>query len=327
MQKYVAFLRLRPWQTWPTGTTSWSRDLAFGQNKAKVHLFVTGHDAESAKPGNSPGVWRYEALAKIPSIVGAKIIFAVGEKQGIPIKDGVTNAYPSEIDIVCAIECDADIPSLKTFAESMAWMVMAHLQMVFDDAFTLVGPMGDGELKSIPFDVLVRPRRSITFNDIGNALTNASQSVKAGGTVWEHPAITSIAVRRFLRGETGLHHVDRYLDYWLTCEVLTSNLGGKDEAPHSKIAKGLAPHIRKEKKIVENALGLANLAKRRDDIVHGKRDNVPADDFAMLKAIAGELLRKELGLPYLPEGGDKNMETALSRYEQARIAAKKSKKN
>lgn len=329
MRKYVALMRVKPWQKWPTGNTSRFWNWKDGRHSLKIHLTITCHDAASAGAGKSPDIWRYEAITKTEAMVGAKIIFTHGQPQEVSIRDWITNAFPGEIDICCVIESDDEIESLQSLADSMTLVVMANLGMVFNDTFVPMGLMRRGGLlgPSVPFDIEIRNRRTISSDDIQTALENALQPYKDGEFVWKHPKLLSTAVRRFMLGETRLHPVDRYLDYWLTCEVLTSQFGHKDEAPHSKIANSLAPHVGRSKNNVENALRLRDLKKCRDDIVHGRRDEIPGADVGLLRMVAEELLRKELRLQYIPENGCQSLETKLTAYVQEKTAAREAKRN
>jgi hypothetical protein len=80
----------------------------------------------------------------------------------------------------------------------------------------------------------------------------------------------------------------------------------------------LAPHLGKVKRLVENALRLLDLSNLRGDIVHGRRDNVPVEDLSLLARIATELVRKELGLAYVPDPAHPAIENALTQFEHAK---------
>lgn len=65
-----------------------------------------------------------------------------------------------------------------------------------------------------------------------------------------------------------------------------------------------------------------DLAARLGDIVHGRRDDIPAEDLSLLARIARELVRKELDFPYERNSA---LEGPLSAYEKAKKAGKQAR--
>ena len=59
---------------------------------------------------------------------------------------------------------------------------------------------------------------------------------------------------------------------------------------------------------------LKDLYNQRGAIVHGPRDDIPSEDHSLLAGIAKELVRKELGVPYVPDPAHP-IGAALAQYE------------
>ena len=330
--RYIAMARWKPWQAWPPGMVSRGASLKIGTTEFDLQLIVTAYDEkDQAALAKSYVMWRPGNWAQVPYMVGSMITLEVGESANL--HDLVGTARPGELDIVCvaSIEQEADwvLPLLKSIIHAASASLSVSLEDVFQQVAPVSTKITGPKRRGVPSPHLHTrglAKRLVTNGAIRDAMDQALLPYLDGRVSTERAAVLSTTVRRFMRAATQMDSVDRYLDYWLVCEVLTSDIGPDDEAPHSKIAKSLAPHLGRAgkpgKRLVENGLRLPDLFLRRSDIVHGRRDDVSFEDCWLLARIAKELVRKEIGLAYVP---DSALEDALSKYEQAKKANKQTR--
>jgi hypothetical protein len=118
------------------------------------------------------------------------------------------------------------------------------------------------------------------------------------------------AARRYVASQTELDPIDKYCDLWESCEFATLSVkakGGKVGRIAEAITShwnqtSLRAHVRKAD--VERVLNIKALYDVRGRIVHEAVD-APADlseRTYLLEAVAAELLRFRLGVPFSTEG-------------------------
>jgi hypothetical protein len=319
-------MRLKPWQKWPAGTVSVQSGLNLGALTALVEATVTVYsEQDPAAIERSPSLWRDWDWVKDDRVVGATVYVERG--TSIDLSRWCTKATPGELDVICGAASNEEADWLPSYLTSLVYAVSATLKMSFDDPLRITAPVSTTRVlkekregfDSSPFNLDVRDKQSVLAPGITDALRQAIQPYVAGQVWGEHVRVLSSAIRRFMIAESRTNPVDRYLDYWLTCEFLTSHIR-KGYLP-SKIAESLAPHMNKPtsagKRAVENALRLALLFDRRGEILHGSRDDVPPEDLTILVQIATELVRKEVHMPY---AHNKVLEDALTAYASAKTS-------
>jgi hypothetical protein len=311
--------RVKPWQPWPTGTVAVQQGLTWGTLTAVVELLVTTYsEQDQAALDASPIMWGTEVWAKNPDMVGSTILLQPGSSTSVA--DSVVKARPGDIDIICGAMSNEEADWFPQYLTSLVYAVSATLSISCNDIFQVVAPVatrkvvrGQREaMDSPPFNLSVRHKNAVTEEAIRSGLQQAIQPYMSGRIWGERILVLSSAVRRFMMAGSRINPVDQYLDYWLTCEFLTSHMP-KDGGIHSKIAKSLSEHMGRAtpsgKKTTENGLRIKDLSSRRGEILHGSRDDVPGDDLTLLTQIANELVRKELGFAYVH---NKVLEDALA---------------
>jgi hypothetical protein len=306
---HLAMTRVKPWQPWPTGTVSVQQGFTSGTLTGVVELLVTTYSQQDqAALDASPMMWASEPSSKNADVIGSTIVLSPGSSS-TAVVDSVIKARPGDIDIICGTMSNEEADWLPQYLTSLVYAVSATLSIACNDIFQVVAPVatrrvarGEREgFDSPPFDIDVRHKKTVAEEVIRDALQQAIQPFVSGRIWGERILVLSSAVRRFMIAGSRTNPVDRFLDYWLACEFLTSHMP-KDGGIHSKIAKSLSEHMGRStssgKKKAENALRLKDLSSRRGEIVHGMREDIPPDDLKLLTQIANELVRKELGIAY-----------------------------
>jgi hypothetical protein len=319
---YLAMMRLKPWRVWPALSVSHQLTFNAGGISRQLELLVTAYGEQSTDDlARSPFMWRFESWSKKRQVVGSTVIFEQGTPDQIGVKDLFTRAQPGEIDVVCGAGVNVQAECLFHYLKSFVYSAIASLSISLSDTFRPVGPMTtrvkgkmDEGLASPTFGVEVRPKQSLSEEAVTEVLSHDLRSFVTNELSVEKTGLLSSAIRRFMMAELDVHPVDRYIDYWLTCEFLISHI--TKGTPHSKLATALAPHFgrpsKKGKATIENAFRLLDLAQLRNTILHNGVDEVPASGLSTMRQLAGELIRQELGLtPAIATG----LYAALTHYE------------
>lgn len=305
---YLVTMRLKPWRAWTRLSVS-SDQLSFRFNdvSGQAQLFVTAHDAEpNADLSHGPRTWRIQNWSSKPEVVGATILIQEGSTDPISLENLLTSAEPGEIDVLCVAAVNVQADWLSHYLKSFVYSAIASMATSIGDVFRPVGPMtvtvkeeNREHTDSFPIDIRVLKRQSLTEDAVTHAITHTFRSLALANLSAEKAGILSSAIRRYMTAELNMHPADRYVDYWLTCEFLTSHI--TKGTPHTKLAQALAPHFglrsKKGRATIEKAFNLYELYKVRGAILHNGVEEVPASFLGSVRNIASELIRQALGLP------------------------------
>jgi len=258
---YASLLRLRPWREWPLDTTFTPVTFEHPNAQLKGGAFVRVH---SSNPGELPKTPRYDE-----SIESSRLIV------GVPVQKGIDISPPKagELDVNAWLIAKAPYADAEILLEAVTMSIVARLNIECRDMLQPTGPITFRTLEHeydalFPMPMKVVELASITDDGIGPGLMESvGRCIEAMGTT--HRAETfSTAVLRYLQAQRQRDPVNSFIDYWLTCVLLSAHVKLRDEG--RRIARVLAPHLKHVASEEQIFQGLTKpLDTLRNDILHG----------------------------------------------------------
>ena len=324
--RYVAILRCRTWGRWP----EWGRfqspafkDPIVTSSGAKLYLSLhiatykdrpRPENARAAKLdiGSGPILWR--GTDGVGYWVGGARIKAPEDEIMVTI--GYEPPYEGEIDLQLHIGCEQEISpkELSPAVESILHSALAFVNLAVSEIMIPVAPIQLTRLRSEGNQIVsatklsVRARIAVTGDDAtrtvkGFAVVRSSQSTKDAEAL-------GVASRRLMSAISETDDVDRYCDFWETCEFATlfepKATGGLVGRIAQALARQLSPNFPGLTKCrVETQLGIRQLHKIRGRVVHEAFDTPEnfQENLRLLEEIAAELLRHAFKLAPQPGRG------------------------
>jgi galactitol-specific phosphotransferase system IIB component len=321
--RFVAILRCRTWCRWP----EWERfqSQAFQDpivTASGVKVFLSLHivtykdrprpeNAAAAKLdiGSGPILWR--GTDSVGYWVGGARIKAPEDQ--IILNIGCEPPYEGEIDLQLHVGCEQEVSSaeLSPIIESILQSALAFVNLAVNEIMVPVAPvqlirlLAAGNQIASSTNLAVRARHAIAEDNAAHtvkqfAVARSTQSIKEAEAL-------GVASRRLMSAISETDDVDRYCDYWETCEFATlfklkarGGLVGRIAQALTDQLLTIFPDLTKAR--TENALELRLLHAIRGRVVHEAFD-APGrlqGNLALLGEIASELLRHGFKLPPQP---------------------------
>jgi hypothetical protein len=330
--RYVAILRCRTWCSWP----EWGRfhSPAFKDpivTSSGVRVYLSLHVAtyrDRPRPENAPAakldigsgpiLWR--GTDGVGYWVGGARIKAPEDE--IMVSMGYEPPYEGEIDLQLHIGCEQEVSpqELSPVVESILQSALAFVNLDVREIMIPVAPIQltrlrpEGNQITSAAKLAVRARSTITDDDATRTVTEFAL-VRSSRSTKEAEAL-GVASRRLMSAISETDDVDRYCDFWETCEFATLFEPKASGGLVGRIAQALAQQLLPSfpgltKRRVETQLEIRQLHKIRGRVVHEAFDT-PEDfqeNLHLLEEIAGELLRHAFRL--VPQPGPR-INTKLS---------------
>jgi hypothetical protein len=321
--RYVAILRCRTWCRWPELARFQSpafKDPIVTSSGAKVYLSLhiatykdrpRPENAPAAKLdiGSGPILWR--GPGGIGYWVGGMRLKAPEDEIMVTI--GYEPPYEGEIDLQLHIGCEQEISpqELSPVVESILQSALAFVNLDVKEIMIPVAPVQltrlrpEGNQITSATKLAVRARSTITDDDAARtvqhfAVVRSSQPTQAAEAL-------GVASRRLISAISETDDVDRYCDFWETCEFATLFTPKATGGIVGRIAQALAQQLLPRfpgltKRRVENRLGIRQLHKTRGSVVHEAFDAPEnfQENLRLLEEIAAELLRHAFKLAPQP---------------------------
>ena len=335
--KYVAILRCRTWGTWP----EWSRcflpayqeplPLPDGRRiLLSIHLATY---AKRERPENGPPkpldktagpiVWR--GHMETGYWMGTQYLKAPKDELLLGLE--YEPPYEGEVDIQLHIGLKepVNLHDLARVASPISISVLALMNVSVGDFLVPVAPLqvsalGDGGSQIENSVIIAVRQRPQVAMDTAKAVIEGFVRTRARMSRDEAHAV-SVAARRYVTSQTETDPIDKYCDLWESCEFATFFQKAKGDKV-GRVAEALTSHWNQashraplRKSDVERVLEIKQLYEIRGRIVHEALDS-PEDlceRIAMLEAVAAELLRYHLGVPFSETGPVFERLSALTR--------------
>jgi hypothetical protein len=321
--RFVAILRCRTWCRWP----EWGRfqspafkDPIVTSSGTNVYLslhIVTYKDrprpenSAAAKLDNGSGPILWRGTDGIGYWVGGARIKAPEDQ--IMVSMSYEPPYEGEIDLQLHIGCEQELsPSdLSPVVESILQSALAFVNLDVREIMIPVAPIQvtrlgpEGNQITSATKLAVRARSTISADDATRtvkefAVARSAQSMKEAEAL-------GVASRRLMSALAETDDVDRYCDFWETCEFATlfepKATGGLVGRIAQALVRQLLPRVPGlTKRRVETQLGIRQLHKIRGRVVHEAFDTPEnfQENLRLLEEIAAELLRHAFKLPPQP---------------------------
>jgi hypothetical protein len=236
---------------------------------------------------------------------------------------------------MCVGRCTKDPPWLPAVLASAAHAAVIELGIGLNEVFRLTGPAvyrapAQTKFTSPPFNVLIHEDPK-SLKGFLQAAADRSLARFMDGS-WSSNVrgrVFPIAAQRFIRAQAEVDPCNCFLEYWFTCEFLSSRMKKRTVDMNIKemLAECVGWRSETKKHLVYVGCRIEQLKNVRDGIAHGRLNAVRFEDQEMIKSIAGTLIRYELGHPYAGnELIDKSLVCAsekrqLDRRKRNRLAA------
>jgi hypothetical protein len=321
--RFIAILRCRTWCRWP----EWGRfqspafkDPIVTSSGAEVYLslhIATYKDRprpENAAPAkldisSGPILWR--GTDGIGYWVGGARVKAPEDE--IMVSIGYEPPYEGEIDLQLHIGCKQEVSptELSPAIESILHSALAFVNLAVNEIMIPVAPIQLIRLRSEGNQIVsatklaVRARFTIAGDDAARTVKDFAV-VRSSESTKEAEAL-GVASRRLMSAISETDDVDKYCDFWETCEFATLFEPKAPGGLVGRIAQALAQQLLPRfpgltKRRVETQLAIRLLHAIRGRVVHEAFD-APSnlqENLALLGEIAAELLRHAFKLPPQP---------------------------
>jgi len=218
--------------------------------------------------------------------------------------------YEGEIDVQLHIATPKEysIDKLRDVVQTISFSVLSYFNVSAGELLIPVAPIQIRELgesnSTFQNSVTIRVKERRTFS--AEFLQEAIERfvVTRCRMSGEEAAALDAAMRRYLDSITETDEIDKYCDFWETCEFATLGVNAKG-GKVGRIAQALSDHMRKtnptfSKRNIENRLRIKELYAARGAIVHNAIQNpsILKERSGLLSEVALELIRFRLDLPY-----------------------------
>lgn len=319
--QYIAILRCRTWCEWPEWqrfVSSAYRDPVRSESGVAIYLSVHIHTyKERQRPEGSPAIrlsnhagpllWR--GAMTNGYWLGDMYIKAPEDTSRVEME--YEPPYEGEIDLQLHMGTQQEIPidQLTAIARTICDSALAFVNLAASDLMVPVAPLQirrlieEGSQIQTATKVGVRRRVKVPQNAAAGWVLQFAEV--RGDLNSERAQALSVAARRFTSALAESDSVDRYCDFWETCEFATLHERAAKGGVVGRIAQALTSHLNTQhphltKRTTENALALRSLHRTRGRIIHEASDSPRdlEDSMRLLEAIAAELLRYNFRLPY-----------------------------
>jgi hypothetical protein len=229
----------------------------------------------------------------------------------IMVSMGYEPPYEGELDLQLHIGCEQELsPSeLSPVVESILQSALAFVNLDVREIMIPVAPIQvtrlgpEGNQITSATKLAVRARSTISADDATRTVKEFAVARSAQST--KEAEALGVASRRLMSAIAETDDVDRYCDFWETCEFATLFEPKATGGLVGRIAQALAllprfPGLTKRR--VETQLGIRQLHKIRGRVVHEAFDTPEnfQENLRLLEEIAAELLRHAFKLPPQP---------------------------
>jgi hypothetical protein len=321
--RFVAILRCRTWCRWPEWTRFPSpafKDPIVTSSGAEVYLSLlvaTYKDRsrpENAPPakletGAGPILWR--GTDGVGYWVGGARIKAPEDE--IVVSIGYEPPYEGEIDLQLHIGCVREVTpkELLPVVESILQSALAYVNLSVKDLLIPVAPIQlirlrpEGNQIESTTKLSVRARSIIAVDEAARTVQEFAV-MRSAQTTKEAEAL-GVAARRLMSAISETDDVDRYCDFWETCEFAALFHPKAPGGLVGRIAQALAHHLSSSfpgltKACAETQLEIRKLHAIRGRVVHEAFDAPEnfQESLRLLEEVASELLRHAFGLAPQP---------------------------
>lgn len=271
-------------------------------------------NAPAAKLDVSSGPILWRGTDGVGYWVGGARIKAPEDEIMVTI--GYEPPYEGEIDLQLHIGCEQEVSpnELSQVVESILQSALAFVNLAVNEIMIPVAPIQLTRLRAEGNQIVSATKlsvraRSVIAGDEANRTVTEFAVVRSSQTTKEAEAL-GVASRRLMSAISETDDVDRYCDFWETCEFATLFEPRASGGLVGRIAQALARHLspsfpRLTKRRVETHLGIRQLHKIRGRVVHEAFDTPEnfQESLRLLEEIAAELLRSGFQLPPRPGRG------------------------
>lgn len=312
-------MRLRHARPWPAFEARKHFSFQWHGKAGGVEIAVRHYgDSTDEAIKTSPFTWRISPWQPTPQMLGAVFVVDADAPFAVDLTGFSSRAREGDTDIICSGWSEAKADWLPETLQVSAYATASALSIELDDYLEIVGidRMIDERNRRTRRNFRLKAAKTIP-DPIASASTAIEQAMvrQLDRTWWSNNRgrVFKRACARMMKANLLFDPVDRFIEYWLVSEFLSSHEQPRNKA--YRIKRVLSTHLgqtsRSQMDFLYRALRIEALKDIRDDIAHGDTDEVSAEDLALMEAIANESIRYALGLPYV---GQKAVDDAIASY-------------